>query len=416
MSSKILKLKIIKVISLTILILILITSILILFYLAESRLFLAGKILYPVYLFAGNNFYKLLPGKLQSGKAKISETVIYCDYYAWHDGQHWQRGYSNEPLLGFYESSDGEIVQTHIKWAKDYGIDVFKLEYLPQFDESVKTVISKMQKANAIYTNEKNTSNKDAGYKKDDEQINSGSSRDVKFCLMYDSRLRFESIGFKNPPYDFNNDLIYKTFVEDMDHISKLYFSEENYFKINGKPVLWIYVARDFTGKYEKAISEAREIIKKNGFDVYLVGDIVFWNYKLNMIKPFDAASCYSAYGGRPQNTAEFAERLKFLYLVWRTSSILLSRDFIPSGIPAYDDRCLSSERTPLPVLSGTAEDFSRQLEIIHSFTDMVNISPGIIQASIATFNEHQEGSSVEPSKEWGFSKIEQIPLIFGYN
>jgi hypothetical protein len=32
------------------------------------------------------------------------------------------------------------------------------------------------------------------------------------------------------------------------------------------------------------------------------------------------------------------------------------------------------------------------------------------------TFNENQEGSGVEPSEEWGYSRIELIPKYFGFN
>ncbi|MDZ7837400.1 MAG: hypothetical protein U5N58_05335 [Actinomycetota bacterium] len=46
---------------------------------------------------------------------------------------------------------------------------------------------------------------------------------------------------------------------------------------------------------------------------------------------------------------------------------------------------------------------------------DPVNISPGLTQVTIATFNEHQEGSSVEPSLEWGYDRIEQILRTFGH-
>ncbi|MBM3704949.1 MAG: hypothetical protein FJW66_00345, partial [Actinobacteria bacterium] len=316
----------------------------------------------------------------------ISDTIVYSDYYTWHSESHWKRGFSDIPLLGFYDSLDSKIISKHLEWAHQYGIDVLKIEYIPQFDSTIKNGILK-----AI-------------------------TGKTEFCLMYDSRLRFESIGYNSPPYDFSDRKISMTFLEDMEHIALEYLSSPGYFKINGRPVLWLYVARDYTGRFREVIETARKNFLDKGYDVYLVGDVVFWNYRLDTITAFDAVSCYSAYAGRPQNTALLAERLKFLYMVWSTAARMQSKDFIPSAIPAYDDSCLEDERKSLPVLSGSGDNFKYQLEIISGFLDPVNISPDINQVTIATFNEHQEGSSVEPAQEWGFTRIEQIPEIFGYN
>ena len=363
------------------LVLILILVFVFLSYLLESRLFLIGKAVYPAYTFTE----KAVNG-LKKDTAAIRDTIVYCDYYTWLGPQNWGRGHSDMPLLGFYDSLDEKVIKEHIKWANEYGIDVLKIEYIPQFDKTITSGIL----------------NHDLG--------------DTRLCLMYDSRLRFESVGYSKPPYDFNDESIKKTFLDDLNHIADTYFASSNYFKINGRPVLWIYVTRDFTGNYKSVIGQARQNLKNKGFDVYLVGDQVFYNYKLCGISAFDAVSCYSAYGGRPQNTADFGQRLKFLYMVWKTAAQLAGKDFIPSGIPAYDDRCLENERESLPVLSGTAQDFNFQLQILSNLLDPVNIDPELNQVSIATFNEHQEGTSIEPSEDWGFSRIEQIPLVFGKN
>lgn len=350
-------------------------------YLLERRFYAIGKIIFPLYL-----AFDRAADALDRKSAVVEDTVVYCDYYTWHNQDHWERGYSNIPLLGFYNSIDPDTIVKHKEWAMTYGIDVLKIEYIPQFDSTIT------------------------------EGILESDLGDTRLCLMYDSRLRFESIGYKYPPYDFDNKEIAETFLRDMDHIAETYFSSSNYFKINGRPVLWIYVARDFKGNYKNVIEEARKNIAEKGYDLYLVGDVVFWNYRLGTISAYDAISCYSAYAGRPDNTAEFAERLKLLYTVWRTAAILSRRDFIPAAIPAYDDTCLSYERISITPLEGSADDFRYQLAVVSQFRDPVNIKPEIEQVTIATFNEHQEGSSVEPAEEWGFERIEQIPVIFGYD
>ena len=348
-------------------------------YYIESNFFLVGKGIYPVY-----QLLNKIEASLISRQKPVNDTIVYCDYYAWYDNQRWSRGYSDTPLLGLYDSLDPKVIAEHSRLANEYGIDVFKVEYLPQLDESII----------------KGMLDSDLG--------------NTKICLMYDSLLRFGKLNKSSNLYDFNNPEISSMFLEDMDHIADTYFNNENYFKINGRPVLWLYIARDYAGPYKEMIKQARKNMLEKGYDVYLVGDLVFWNYRLSGINAFDAVSLYTAYAGRPQNTAKLAERLKFLYLVWKLASQLQGRDFIPAGIPAFDDSCLATERKPLAALSGNSQDFQYQLKIVSSFLDTVNIAPELNQVTITTFNEHQEGSSIEPAEEWGYDRIEQIPLVFG--
>ncbi|MCL5071566.1 MAG: glycoside hydrolase family 99-like domain-containing protein [Actinobacteria bacterium] len=348
-------------------------------YYIESNFFLLGKGIYPVY-----QLLNKIETYLASRQKPITDTIVYSDYYTWYDSQRWSRGHSDIPLLGLYDSLDPKVIAEHSRLANKYGIDVFKVEYLPQLDNSILKGILDSDLGN------------------------------TKVCLMYDSLLRFGQLNKSSGLYDFNNPEISSMFLEDMNHIADTYFDNENYFKIDGRPVLWIYIARDYTGPYKEIIKQARKNMLEKGYNVYLVGDLVFWNYKLSGINAFDAVSLYTAYGGRPQNTAVLAERLKFLYLVWKLASQMQGRDFIPAGIPAFDDSSLAGERKPMAILSGNGQDFRYQLKIVSNFLDAVNIAPEFNQVTIATFNEHQEGSSVEPTKEWGYDRIVQIPLIFG--
>jgi len=199
-------------------------------YVLESRYYSVGKLLYPAYAFL-NQAYQ----EWAYPDAGSRDTVVYCDYYTWHSPQQWERGYSNQPLLGFYHSLDEQVINKHIEWSNNFGIDVLKVEYLPQFDDTITPGIL----------------DADLGQ--------------TKICLMYDSRLRFESVGFASPPYDFDQEKIATTFIDDMNHIADTYFDSDNYFKIDGRPVLWIYVTRDFTGPYKQVIDTVRENLSDRG-------------------------------------------------------------------------------------------------------------------------------------------------------
>ncbi len=116
----------------SILIIVIILILIFILYFIESRFFILGKIFYPGYV-----SYSKLYEKLTNQENNPEDIIVYSDYYTWHNEQRWQRGHSNEPILGFYNSLDPEVIEEHIKWTNDYGIDVLKVEYIPQLDESI---------------------------------------------------------------------------------------------------------------------------------------------------------------------------------------------------------------------------------------------------------------------------------------
>jgi len=319
-------------------------------------------------------------------ESPAEDTIVYCDYYTWWSKSKWNRGYSNCPLLGFYSSLDPKVLKEHSRLANEYGIDVFKVEYVPELDGSIINGILKTDLGN------------------------------TRVCLMYDTLIRFLALGKGRPPYDFNDPEIYNTFIDDMNHIADVYFSNPNYFNINGRPVLWIYITREMCGNWKSAISETRQNMNSKGFNVYLIGDHVYWSYNYDGIELFDAVSTYHAYPGGPQNTSDFANRLKILYSGWKKVAQTKGKDFIPGALPAYNDTCMTYERECFPPLSGTKEDFNYMLRVVSNYLDCVNGAENLTQVTIATFNENQEGSGIEPSSEWGYDRISQVPIIFGSN
>jgi hypothetical protein len=46
-------------------------------------------------------------------------------YYIWYDPQSWNRAKTDYPALGRYSSDDRAVMEQHVRWAKDAGIDGF---------------------------------------------------------------------------------------------------------------------------------------------------------------------------------------------------------------------------------------------------------------------------------------------------
>jgi hypothetical protein len=330
-------------------------------------------------------FFGLFEGKIYS-KPGIDDTIVYSDYYPWYNDASWKKGHSNTPYLGFYDSTDPGVLKQHAEWANQYGIDVFKIEYIPQFDNNI---------INGVL-------NTDLG--------------NTKVCLMYDSLLRFTIMGKGAPPHDFNDPEIYNTFVDDNKKIADIYFSNPNYFTINGRPVLWIYITREMSGIWKDAIKQVRKEINEKGYNVYIVGDHIWWDYDYEGIELFDAVGVYSPYPAGPPDLGQFEKNVNVLYSRWYKKVVAAGVDFIPTSMFSYNDECLSNERPPMPVLSGTKQEMEKMLSMVSGYLDPINGAKNLNQVSHMTFNENQECSGIEPSEEWGYSRIELIPKYFGYN
>ena len=65
-------------------------------------------------------------------------------YYIWYDPQSWNRAKTDYPILGRYSSDDRSVMEQHIRWAKDAGIDGFIVSWKSTFklDRRLKQLIS----------------------------------------------------------------------------------------------------------------------------------------------------------------------------------------------------------------------------------------------------------------------------------
>jgi hypothetical protein len=66
-------------------------------------------------------------GRPQAAGAEPDESPVpvLAYYYIWFDETSWDRAKADYPLLGRYSSDDREVMQQHVRWAKDAGIDGF---------------------------------------------------------------------------------------------------------------------------------------------------------------------------------------------------------------------------------------------------------------------------------------------------
>lgn len=340
-------------------------------------------------------------------------------YYLWYKrptlpvvgGGIWNGGYTNNPVLGEYNSRDEKVIEKHVDLAKKAGIDFFLINW-----------------ANA-------DSWDDITLK--EHYLKNPKSKEIKFCLHYDSSLTLNRITTERSyDYDFNDQYSPlkkkgEKFLEDFEYLNENYFNHPQYLKIDGRPVVYIYNVSSF-----RNISAHFDKLKIKGIEPFLVADVVYWaGTKVNkrnlsflwnnspkesvkkinramgrlslekyekdfsLSKYFDAISGYNMYN--PNRVDSFLKNIDALYKKFSDYAKNNNLIFIPNIMPGYDDRKVNGlER---PVIDRKEGEFYKDfMDLAQKYMD-----PSLKLTFITSFNEWHEGTEIEPSKEYGEKYIE---------
>ncbi|MDF1741770.1 MAG: glycoside hydrolase family 99-like domain-containing protein [Verrucomicrobiales bacterium] len=318
--------------------------------------------------------------------AKGEDLSLGAYYYPWYhsDGRHWEDGYNGlsqglKPALGEYSSRSAKTLVNHIEWSKQLGIDHWICSWWGRGSWEDETLRHHVGPA-----------------------LESSAPAAPKLCLFYESP---GTLSF-DPDKGINFDLPQNTrqLVEDFDYLARHYFNQPNYLKINGRPVLYLYLSRTFTGDYENAIALARTAAQAQGFNPFLIGDEVFWGAPdTHRISCFDAITAYNMHG--PAHFAElsdwniFLEETEAVYANYREIAKSLKVGFIPGVLPGFDARDASGDYYVIP---RSLSPQSAPGSTLKAFLDLARrqTDPDLKTIVITSFNEWHEGTQIEPRKE----------------
>ena len=327
--------------------------------------------------------------------------LVGAHYYLWYRSGSWGN-IDGDPLLGKYDSAQDSVISQHIRWAKNYGIDFFGVEWGGKDREQDED----MRKHFLV----------------------SPDLKGFQFCIAYDTLTRFAK--YQSPPFDFNDSRILREFVSDFAYLSRTYFSHPSYLKFNGRPVVWVYIARGWKGDWKRALREARYEVKKNGFDLYLDGDLL-WPDRTDTdrLSYFDAASAYVL------NQKELFTKQK----VKKTADIIPIADKYfrewAGMLDVVKNRQTNEKVAFHPVIHpqfwkpadpgalyyslDSPDDFKRFAEKARD-TATLNTLANAKVIWITSWNEWYEGSSIEPShngpsyqKNYGFELLRAMKEVF---
>ena len=216
------------------------------------------------------------------------------------------------PMLGLYDSHDSEVISAHIDQSLRGNIDFWAVSWW-----------GPKSKTDDVF--------------REDILTNPNASK-LKYAILYECTGRLGNLlkpGYMN-------------FLSDMKYAAEKYFDNPNYLRINNRPVVFIYLSREyFRSKAEDQIENLRKMYP----DIYIIGDEVFGRYyRSQYAQQFDAVTAYDVYGQSLQekgSTPEAIDLLVQIYSEAKTAANLVGTGFVPAVTPGFNDKAVRKEHTP---------------------------------------------------------------------
>lgn len=303
-------------------------------------------------------------------------------YYPWYDRQHWNIGFLRNklnppqlPALGLYNSRDINVIEKHIEWSAQYGIDFWAISYGEKAirdDETIREYILKAKNIN-----------------------------DIKFCIFYESG---EILGWTEGKIRFDEKKKGKL-ISDFTRFSEVFFTHPSYLKIDGRPIVILYLTREYEGDYKGAITSLRNEMTKRGINIFLIADEVFWRpIKKERIALFDAITAYNIYEWPKKQHASYADQSTFfgdvfdLYKDYRNAAGKKVA-FVPNIMPGYNDRGVRLREDHFVIPRIMNKDAPEGSFFEQSFKRLAFplIDKKLNMIIITSWNEWHEDSQIEP-------------------
>jgi hypothetical protein len=195
--------------------------------------------------------------------------------------------------------------------------------------------------------------------------------------------------------------------VPDFRHLAEHYFADPNYLKLDGRPVVFMYVTRAyFNGQAARdAVAELRATMKSEfHLNPYLVGDDLFTGgVDLARARLWDAITDFDVYGTVLQQKGSTSAALVELAKVYddaRAAIGPLGVAFVPTASPGFNDKGVRGGHPAAPRYlvdekSQAGDLFARMLREVA----VGRVDPKANNIlMINSFNEWHEDTQIEPA------------------
>ena len=309
-------------------------------------------------------------------RAERPDTVrdVGVHYYPWYGAplHNWNDGaWSNEspstPVLGNYDSTDSDVIEQHIDWCRQAGVSWLNVSWWGRHSGHDRRIQQDL-----------------LAHPRADE---------LDWSILYETTGRLGS-----DPVEFDGGVAQHTFIDDLTYLADTYFQRDAYKRIDGRPVLYIWVAQNLRGDVQAAYETA---VEEAGVRPYLIADIPAQSgLDSNPVTDIaDAVTTYSVYStGEPTRDA-FIETARSSYRSWYRATEYVDVDLIPTAAPGFDDTEITHvyrDNDPVPSAPAIYEETANAAR---RYAD----GPVLV----TSFNEWYEDTQIEPSEEHGTAYLD---------
>jgi glycoprotein endo-alpha-1,2-mannosidase len=311
-------------------------------------------------------------GLLLCGTVSAHQISVY--YYPWYSGANWNpsnflRGKNRmdiPPLMGTYDNVVNKVsVRQHVEWSTNFGVDNWITSWWGPDSYQSKAILNNVM-PNLLGTH-------------------------VTFCLFY------ETSAFYEGRWQFGATEV-QLFYDHIKFMNDNFFSHPNYWKINGKPVVVVYLSRQMTGSYAEALKRVRA-----DFNVFLIGDdFHFGPAEPERHKNWDAITIYNSHGlktydGYPQNTG-FIEGARQNLRKHKQAVASFGTQLMSNAIPGYNDRAVRLESNNYPIPRKVHPDSAEGSTFGQMLSMGIQEGDTAVGTAICSWNEWWEDSEIEPT------------------
>ena len=201
---------------------------------------------------------------------------------------------------------------------------------------------------------------------------------------------------------DFN-DPDYSNLIPDFQYLAENIFSDPNYMRVDGRPVVVMYLSRVFfdDAAGATALSNLRTTMQNQyGYDPYIIGDHLFNNVAAGSAN-LDAITSFDVYGqvfGNGIVDQTKIDRLEQIYASAQSIADNAGIDFVPGLSPGFNDKAVRDGHRPAArylagAPSGTAMEAMLEDAVLpHTDADINDL------ILVNSFNEWHEDTQIEAS------------------
>jgi hypothetical protein len=346
------------------------------------------------------------------GKVLYAKGVILgANYFPYYPRPHpWEvlEPMAVHPLLGKYDVVDPVIISKHIDWATGHGVNCFFMSWVPTWDGGSLQLLENIARF-----------------------MDNPLSSNIMVAIQYEGiQDRLRRAGVKpdaNGIYYIENSNQWKMIVEDMKTLKELFFTRDNYLKINGKPVVYFYASGSLNGNVSGFVEDIKREV-----NIFIISDYAHpWAatssftinntggwieecdkrgncFLINYAVNYDAWTTWAAGWYTPVLEPVEENYPKFLdegYRVWSKLALKYNKTFVPSIIPGF----INLKNPDFPKLPRKPEMFKAMVLTALKYSIS---SAGEKVIKIDTYNEFGEATGIEPTREEGFAYLEVLRSV----